>query len=129
MTIKLSHIDHFVLTVADIERTCAFYENTLGMRRDEFKPGRIALYFGTCKINLHPAEHMVADHLPQNPTPGSADLCLIGETPVDEIAAHLKACGVKNLAGPIERSGATGPILSVYFYDPDNNLIEVSNQK
>ena len=128
MTIKLSHIDHFVLTVADIERTCAFYEKTLGMRRDEFKPGRIALYFGTCKINLHPAENKVADQLPRNPTPGSADLCLIAETPVDKIAANLKACDVAIREGPSMRSGATGPILSVYFYDPDDNLIEVSNQ-
>ena len=128
MTIKLSHVDHFVLTVADLVRTCDFYEKTLGMRRDEFKPGRIALYFGRCKINLHPAERVVADRLPQNPTPGSADVCLIAETPVDEIAVHLKACGVKILEGPAERSGAMGPINSVYFFDPDNNLIEISNQ-
>ena len=129
MKIQLSHIDHLVLTVADLDRTCAFYEKTLGMRRDEFKPGRFALYFGSCKINLHPAERVVADNLPQNPTPGSADLCLIAETPIDVIAAHLKACGVEIREGPSERSGATGPILSVYFYDPDSNLIEVSNQK
>ncbi len=128
MTITLSHIDHFVLTVADIERTCDFYEKTLGMARKEFKPGRVALYFGTCKINLHPAQNVVADQLPQNPTPGSADVCLIAETPIDEIVANLKACGVEIRVGPDERSGARGPILSVYFYDPDNNLIEVSNQ-
>lgn len=128
MTITLSHIDHLVLTVADMERTCEFYEKTLGMRRDEFKPGRVALYFGTCKINLHPAEKVVADNLPANPTPGSADLCLIATTPIDEIAANLEACGVTIHDGPTERSGAVGPIVSVYFHDPDNNLIEVSNQ-
>ena len=60
MTISLSHIDHFVLTVADMDRTCEFFEKTLGMRRDEFKPGRVALYFGQCKINLHPAQDVVA---------------------------------------------------------------------
>ena len=128
MAIQLSHIDHFVLTVADLERTCAFYEKTLGMRREEFKPGRIALYFGTCKINLHPAKNVVADQLPQNPTAGSADLCLIAETPIDDIVSHLKDCNVEIREGPSMRSGATGPILSVYFYYTDNNLIEVSNQ-
>jgi len=76
-----------------------------------------------------PAENKVADQLPQNPMPGSADICLIAETPVDEIAAHLKAYDVEIREGPSIRSGAMGPIMSVYFYDPDNNLIEVSNQR
>ena len=128
MAVQLSHIDHFVLTVADLERTCAFYEKTLGMRRDEFKPGRVALYFGSCKINPHPAERTVADQLPKSPTPGSADICLIAETPIDDIASHLKDCGVEIREGPSMRSGATGPIMSVYFHDPDNNPIEVSSQ-
>ncbi|MGA0393572.1 MAG: VOC family protein [Rhodospirillales bacterium] len=128
MTISLSHIDHFVLTVADMDRTCEFFEKTLGMRRDEFKPGRVALYFGQCKINLHPAQDVVAVHLPEHPTPGSADLCLIADTPIETVAEHLKACGVELREGPSERSGAIGPIMSVYFHDPDGNLIEISNQ-
>ncbi|MEX2449476.1 MAG: VOC family protein [Rhodospirillales bacterium] len=128
MTISLSHIDHVVLTVADVERTCAFYEEALSMRREEFRPGRVALYFGTCKINLHPADHTVAGQLPEKPTPGSADLCLIATTPIEDVVLRLKACGVAITAGPIERSGAQGSILSVYFRDPDGNLIEVANQ-
>jgi len=128
MAVQLSHIDHFVLTVADLERTCAFYEKTLGMCRDEFKPCRAALYLGSCNISLHPAERTVADQLPKSPTPGSANICLIAETPIDDIVSHLKDCCVEIREGPSMRSGATGPIMSVYFHDSDSNLIEVSNQ-
>lgn len=128
MTVSLSHIDHLVLTVADIGKTCDFYEKVLGMERREFRPGRVALYFGTCKINLHPAEGNAADQLPAAPTRGSVDVCLIAETPIEDVVLRLKACHVEITAGPIERSGALGPILSVYFRDPDGNLIEVANQ-
>ena len=123
---KIDRIDHLVLTVRDIDATCAFYSTVLGMEVVTFGQGRKALAFGAQKINLH---RFGAEFDPKAfaPTPGSADLCLITSVPLPEVLAHLAGCGVPVEDGPIERTGAAGPILSVYFRDPDLNLIEVSN--
>lgn len=124
--IEIDRLDHLVLTVADIEGACAFYRDVLGMSVETFGAGRTALKFGRQKFNLHQAGR---EFLPRadRPTPGSADLCLIAATPLTEVIAHLDKMGVAIEEGPIARTGATGPILSVYFRDPDRNLIEVSN--
>lgn len=124
--IEIDRLDHLVLTVADIGRTCAFYREILGMEVETFGAGRVALKFGRQKFNLH---QQGREFLPKadRPTPGSADLCLIAVTPLNEIIAHLGKKGVAIEEGPVARTGATGPILSVYFRDPDRNLIEVSN--
>ena len=126
MTIKLDRLDHLVLTVRDVEATCRFYETALGMRREEFGAGRVALHFGRQKINVHPYPSPV-EIVAKDPRPGTADLCFISETPLEEVAAHLKTCGVTIEMGPVERSGAEGTLRSVYCRDPDGNLIEVSN--
>lgn len=123
---KIDALDHLVLTVDDIEATCAFYTRVLGMREISFGEGRRALAFGTQKINLH-RHGREFEPKAEHPTPGSADLCFITATPLDRVVAHLGACGVAVLDGPVARTGARGPIRSVYFRDPDRNLIEVSN--
>ncbi len=124
--ILIDHLDHLVLTVASIEETCDFYARVLGMGVETFGEGRKALTFSNQKINLHRAGHEFEPKA-ERPTPGSADLCFISTTPLDEVIAHLQAEGVVIEEGPVRRTGATGPILSVYFRDPDQNLIEVSN--
>jgi catechol 2,3-dioxygenase-like lactoylglutathione lyase family enzyme len=123
---QISRIDHIVLTVADIDATCEFYSRALNMQVLTFGAGRIALSFGQQKINLHQAGKEFEPKA-MRPTPGSADICLITETPISQVMLHLQACGVDLLEGPVRRTGATGPLLSVYFRDPDSNLIEVSN--
>lgn len=123
---KIDSLDHLVLTVADIEATCAFYQRVLGMSVVTFGAGRKALAFGVQKINLHPAEREFEPKA-ERPTPGSADLCFLSSVPLAEVQRHLAACGVAVSEGPVQRTGAQGPILSVYFRDPDLNLIEVSN--
>ena len=123
---EIERLDHLVLTVADIDRTCAFYTRVLGMEVVKFGEGRTALKFGRQKVNLHAADNipsLVAD----KPTPGSADLCFIAATPLAEVAAHLESCGVPIVAGPGPRAGAVGTIQSVYLRDPDRNLVEISN--
>lgn len=123
---KIDRLDHLVLTVIDIAATTSFYRRVLGMTEVSFNQGRKALMFGNQKINLHQAS---AEFEPAsaNPTPGSADLCFITQTPLDNVITHLKAYSVKIEKGPVMRTGATGPIQSVYFRDPDGNLIEVAN--
>ncbi len=123
---QISRIDHIVLTVADIDATCEFYSRALNMQVLTFGAGRIALSFGQQKINLHQAGKEFEPKA-MRPTPGSADICLITETPISQVMLHLQACGVDLLEGPVRRTGATGPLLSVYCRDPDSNLIEVSN--
>jgi catechol 2,3-dioxygenase-like lactoylglutathione lyase family enzyme len=123
---QISRIDHIVLTVADIDATCEFYSRALNMQVLSFGAGRIALSFGQQKINLHQAGKEFEPKA-MRPTPGSADICLITETPISQVMLHLQACGVDLLEGPVRRTGATGPLLSVYCRDPDSNLIEVSN--
>lgn len=123
-------IDHLVLTVADPDATRRFYEQALGMHSARFTPAdgstRWALTFGTQKINLHVAGQEFAPKA-NRPTPGSADLCFLSETPLAEWQAHLAAQGIAVEEGPVKRTGATGPITSIYLRDPDGNLIEVSN--
>jgi len=124
--VQILRFDHIVLTVADIELSCRFYERVMGMQIVTFAGGRKALAFGEQKINLHQRgkEFEPKAHAP---TPGSADLCFITATPVADVLVHLRACGVAVLEGPVARTGAVGPITSVYFRDPDHNLIEVAN--
>jgi catechol 2,3-dioxygenase-like lactoylglutathione lyase family enzyme len=123
---RIDSLDHLVLTVADVDATCAFYRRALGMEVVTFAGGRKALSFGRQKINLHPYGHEF-DPKADRPTPGSGDLCLLTAVPIDQVIAHLDAERVAIIEGPVRRTGATGPILSVYFRDPDGNLIEVAN--
>ena len=123
---RTEQLDHLVLTVQNVEATVSFYESVLGMRAVTFGADRRALEFGNQKINLHPVSAPMEPHAAQ-PTAGSADLCFIISTPVQEAVAHLQRLGVPVEAGPVPRTGAQGPISSVYFRDPDGNLIEVSN--
>ena len=122
----IERLDHLVLTVADIDRTCAFYTRVLGMEVVHFGEGRTALRFGRQKMNLHPADK-IPSLVANKPTPGSADLCFITSVPLAEVTAHLEACGVRVVAGPGPRAGAIGTIQSVYIRDPDLNLVEISN--
>ena len=119
-------IDHFVLTAADVDATIDFYTRVLGMTAETFAGGRRALTFANQKINLHQAG---AEFEPKArvATPGSADFCLISDVPVAEIAGHLAAEGVEVIEGPVAKTGAAGALLSIYFRDPDGNLVEVSN--
>jgi Raf kinase inhibitor-like YbhB/YbcL family protein len=121
----ISRSDHFVLTVSDLEATSTWYARVLGMRTTTFGHGRNALAFGQQKINLHVAGQEF-DPKAANPAPGTTDLCLISARPLDEVQTHLTAHGVAIEEGPVSRSGATGPITSVYVRDPDLNLIEIS---
>lgn len=123
---KIERLDHLVLTVADIEATCAFYSRVMGMEVVTFGNGRKALTFGQQKINLH---EWGKEFEPKAalPTPGSGDLCFITETPMDAVVEHLKAEQVTIIEGPAKRTGAIGTLMSVYFRDPDGNLIEVSH--
>ena len=123
---QISHLDHLVLTVADLDVTTDFYCRVLGMQAVEFGEGRKALAFGHQKINLHLAGREFEPKA-ERPTPGSADLCFIVSTPLEDILAHLVQQGVAVIEGPVQRTGATGPIRSVYLRDPDLNLIELSN--
>ncbi|XP_072191922.1 LOW QUALITY PROTEIN: glyoxalase domain-containing protein 5 [Excalfactoria chinensis] len=122
----IQHLDHLVLTVKSIEDTVAFYSFiVLGMEVVTFKGNRKALRFGNQKFNLHEVGKEFEPKA-RCPVPGSADICLITEESLDHLLGHLKACGVTIEEGPVARTGAVGPITSVYFRDPDENLIEVS---
>ena len=123
---KISHLDHLVLTVADIATRCQFYQSALNFEVITFAENRKALLFGSQKINLHEAGKEFEPKA-LRPTVGSADLCFIAETPIDEVMAHLHVQNISIVEGPIQRTGATGKILSVYLRDPDQNLIEISN--
>ena len=124
--IRITRLDHLVLTVASIERSCEFYGRVLGMTVETFGQGRKALRLGPQKINLHEAGREF-EPMARQPMPGSADLCFIAETPMPGIIARLCELGVPVEEGPVMRTGATAPILSVYIRDPDGNLIEISN--
>jgi catechol 2,3-dioxygenase-like lactoylglutathione lyase family enzyme len=123
---QIDRIDHIVLTVRDIEATCAFYRRVLGMEVVRFTGGRTALAFGNQKFNLHQVGKEFEPKA-DRPTAGSGDFCLITSVPIAQVVEHLRACEVEILEGPVTRTGATGPIVSVYFRDPDSNLVEVSN--
>src|SRR3712207_6032330 len=118
----IDRLDHLVLTVRDVDSTVRFYTRVLGFRQVD-SDGRVSLHFGRQKINLHlhgherePKAHVAM--------PGSGDLCFVANEPIDDVIAHLRACDVPILLGPIERTGALGTMTSVYFRDPDENLIE-----
>jgi catechol 2,3-dioxygenase-like lactoylglutathione lyase family enzyme len=124
--ITLGHLDHFVIPCRDVEEMAAFYERALDMRREVFDGGRISLHFGRQKINLQPAGRYdgltAAAHLP-----GTQDFCLLAETPVADVKRLLEARGIELITGLVERTGAQGPISSLYFRDPDGNLVEIAN--
>ncbi|MGB3246836.1 MAG: VOC family protein [Sulfitobacter sp.] len=126
---KLHRLDHFVLTVADMAATISFYTWILGMRSDDFTTPdgsvRHALFYGNCKINLH-RQGSEFDPKAAHPTPGSADLCFLTETPLATWVTHLSRHKVEIEEGPVPRTGATGPLTSIYVRDPDRNLIEIS---
>jgi catechol 2,3-dioxygenase-like lactoylglutathione lyase family enzyme len=124
----VASLDHLVLTVRDLRATIDFYTRALGMTEVTFGAGRKALVFGTQKINLHQAGKEFEPKA-DRPTPGSADLCFLTDTPVEDYAKHLAALGVPVIEGPVERTGAVGPLLSIYVRDPDANLIEIANLK
>ncbi|MCH6264560.1 VOC family protein [Neobacillus citreus] len=123
---NIKGLDHLVLTVKEIEVTCKFYSSVMGMEVQTFGEGRKALKFGNQKINLHQSGREFEPKAIR-PTPGSADLCFITDTPIEEIIESLEKHRITIIEGPIERTGALGRINSVYFRDPDLNLIEVSN--
>lgn len=126
MTIQIERLDHLVLTVTSIEEACHFYERVLGMQVVTFGAGRKALQFGRQKINLHETGKEFEPKA-LRPTSGSGDLCFVAATPLSEVMAHLASCGVSIEDGPVARTGANGPIQSVYLRDPFGNLIEISN--
>jgi catechol 2,3-dioxygenase-like lactoylglutathione lyase family enzyme len=121
----IDRLDHLVLTVSDLNATCDFYSRVLGMEVVTFGGGRKALQFGSQKLNLHEAGKEFEPKAVK-PTPGSADLCLIAGVPLEQVISHFRSCGVDIIEGPVQRTGATGPIQSVYVRDPDGNLIEIS---
>jgi catechol 2,3-dioxygenase-like lactoylglutathione lyase family enzyme len=123
---RIRAIDHFVLVVLDIEATIKFYTRVLGLEAREIAPGRWALFLGNQKINLQQL-HASVDPQTRHPSRGAGDFCLLTDIPMTEVVSHLEQECVKIINGPVQRAGATGPILSVYFYDPDENLVEVSN--
>ena len=123
---KIDSLDHLVITVKDLDATIAFYSRVLGMRPISFGDGRNALCFGSMKINLH-QQGKEFEPKARRPTSGSADLCFITSVPLQQVIEHLSCCDVPIIEGPVPRTGATGPIQSVYLRDPDGNLIEVSN--
>lgn len=121
----IDHLDHLVLTTVDVEACKDFYVRVLGMRLETFEAGRLAFCFGNQKINVHVRgqEFEPKAHLP---VPGALDLCFIASVDLEQVIAHLQAQAWPIVEGPIQRTGATGPIRSVYVRDPDLNLIEIS---
>ncbi|MCY4206416.1 MAG: VOC family protein [Roseovarius sp.] len=128
---RIKAIDHFVLTVTDMDKTMGFYRDVLGMKTERFTAAddtvRYALKFGRHKINLHQSGREFEPKA-RTPRPGSADLCFLSDIPLSEWQTHCSNHGVAIEIGPVRRTGATGPIMSIYMRDPDGNLIEISNQ-
>lgn len=131
MTVKIlaDQIDHIVLTVNDIEATTKFYQRTLGFEPEFFRgpdgQPRYALRFGQQKINLQDRSTDTPTKAAQ-PTFGSGDFCLIASVPLDQVLTHLQAEEILIEAGPVDRRGALGALSSIYFRDPDGNLVEVA---
>lgn len=123
---EIHHLDHLVLTVADIDKTVDFYTHILGFQMVTFGDNRKALTFGNQKINLHQKGHEFEPKA-EHPTSGSADLCFISTTDIHEVVEELKQKNVEIIEGIVDRTGALGKIRSVYVRDPDMNLIEISN--
>ncbi len=126
MKYQIKSLDHLVLTVKDIAKSVEFYTTVLGMQKEIFKQNRVALKFGSQKINLH---QLGAEFEPKayNVKEGSADLCFVTQTSVTDFKTHIESLGVKVIEGPIKRTGAVGEINSIYVRDPDGNLIEIAN--
>ena len=122
---KMTGLDHIVLNVSNVSHTLAFYQNILGMQPQEERPGKWSLHFGAHKISLQDAR--TAPDIARATVPGSGNFCLLTDEPVELIVNMLRKQGISVVAGPAERIGATGKIMSVYFRDPDGNLVEVSN--
>lgn len=123
---KLIGLDHIVLCVEDVERTLAFYREALGMQPREDRPGKWSLFFGASKMSLQDAKSV--PDIARNTVPGSGNFCILTEEPIEGVVTVLRRLGVDIVAGPAERDGATGRLLSVYFRDPDGNLVELSNR-
>lgn len=123
---KMRAFDHIVLCVADVATTRRFYERVLNMESREERPGKWSLHFGTNKISLQDAA--ASPNIARVTVPGGGNFCLLTDTPLDEVVRRLKREGIEIVDGPGERAGAMGKLLSVYFKDPDGNLVEVSNQ-
>ena len=127
---KIEAFDHVVLAVRDVQATCDFYARALGMDAQIFEDADKTfhfgqLHFGNQKINLHEARHEFEPKA-LHPTPGSADLCFVSTATPDEVLRHLRTCSVEIVEGPVPRTGARGPMTSVYLRDPDQNLVEVA---
>jgi catechol 2,3-dioxygenase-like lactoylglutathione lyase family enzyme len=123
--VRVDALDHIVLCVRDVSTSIAFYERVVGMEPREERPGKWSLHFGRNKISLQDAA--ASPTIAEDTIPGTGNFCLLTEVPMDDVVAHLAAEGVSVEDGPGERAGATGAILSVYFRDPDGNLVELSN--
>jgi len=124
--VKISKLDHLVITTANPEILIQFYTRVLDLELETFADGQKALKFGKQKINLHEAGAEIRPHA-KHPTPGAADLCFITQTPIAQVLNHLASCNIEVIAGPVTRSGASGTLLSIYIMDPDGNLIELAN--
>jgi len=125
---RIQRLDHLVLTVSDVDRTVDFYTRGLGMRAETFDGDRRALGFGGQKINLHESGRE-AEPRAARPTPGSGDLCLVTDTPLDQVHEHLRSQGISVELGPVRRTGAMGPMTSLYVRDPDDNLVEIASYR
>ncbi len=125
MAMKITQLDHLVLTVRDIDASCAFYTFVLGMREVTFGHGRKAVIFGNQKINFH-QQGQEFEPKAVCPTPGSSDLCFITTNPLADIIQHIRDCEIEIIKGPVERTGALGLMSSIYIRDPDQNLIEIA---
>lgn len=123
----LSALDHLALTTRDVDRCVDFYTRVLGMRRVEYGPGRLALHFGAQKINVR-SETVSVSPLPEKATPGSLDLCFLSSRPLHEVLEHLRENSIEIVEGPVARSGAQFPLLSVCVRDPDGNLVEIAER-
>jgi catechol 2,3-dioxygenase-like lactoylglutathione lyase family enzyme len=127
IALKVRAIDHVVMTVRDIDRTSSFYERVLGMTPVVFGDGRRALSFGAQKLNLHQAGREFEPRAAA-PAPGAIDICFLTDVPLDDVVRSLAREGVAIELGPVAKTGARHPLRSVYFRDPDGNLVEVSNE-
>ncbi len=123
---RIDGLDHVVLYSTDIARTVDFYSTVLGMTHAVFDDGYHALHFGDHKVNLHDASAPFAPHA-RRPVAGALDVCLLTQTPISEVVAHLSAHDVQLIEGPCAQTGARGPMVSVYVHDPDGNLIEIAS--
>lgn len=124
--VSIVRVDHFVMPCSDVEAIADFYVEALGVEKIIFDGGRVAIQLGGQKVNLQPAGGYAGLHAPQH-LPGTQDFCLVSDTPVAEVRQTLEAKGIEVIAGPVPRTGAVGQLSSVYFRDPDGNLVEISN--